>query len=97
LVVQLAFINYASFFWTIGNYGHEAAAFLNLVNSINKLWISFGQATAGNYGSKEAAFLNWAISVKKMGHYYRATGNNNGNGSETAATFFNYWWCNWHL
>ena len=71
------------YYWATGNnFGTKRPPFLSIgASGINKFWISFGQATAGHYSSKEAAFLNWAIiSVKKMGHYYRATGQRQRNG-----------------
>ena len=47
-----------SFYWTIGNYGREAAGFLNWATGINK-WVTFLLASGNSYGREAAAILKW--------------------------------------
>ena len=53
------------FYWTIGNYGRKAAAFLNWATGINK-WVTF-LASGIIYGREEVvAILKWCNWHKKI-------------------------------
>ena len=71
------------FYWTIGNYGREAAAFFNCSTGFNNKWVIYWaqqletimaakrppfNRAIGNYGREAAAFLNWETAVLHLGN-----------------------------